>query len=708
MTNPLDSLASEWSSLKNKAANKDLKVDPNVAYDCAKLCVNALNDLLGLRGSLEWLQVDPSWFGTLPGRSGQRLAGAFDQRRLEMDPILGKHAQIVTDMGNTFINAGTSYIDTDAQSAANFGSPSVYFSDIAGSLSAPKPTAMHPPTPDKNTAPAANWVPPTAYATPGGYTYGPSDTNYPVAVYTEPSPNQTTSLPGPNANSNEPTSFGLLPSFADKNKTTSGLWNAIPPKFTDTSASLQWGDFQTLGNTINWPAVYDVADRWMWFNRQLNTISNTLYNGIVADINSDTWTGKGAAAANTAISDYYSENARLMMAQYYLSDNMTYATTWLTYTKGYMPTDPMPKGSTGIARLNQIRQFYDNWYKTGYNDSAGNIPMMPLPGPVTSGNKSSSAAAGGPGGSSGGSTSGGSTNGASPTSGNATSGSKPAVGSGAPNTNPTSGSPLGGGSTKAGPGANAGSPLPTGGNANAAATGLPAAAQTAPEQQSALQGLAQAMQLGQEALQAGLQAAQQVMQNVPGPRAQPSPFTGLEAKAGGAVPTSGKAGLGGGPSGLGGGPDPKAMAKQDPLARLFPRASLPATPGAGAAAPTAAGSTPFLPGAGGAPGLGHGQGQEKERRRAKYLESGEHLEEAMGGAPMTFKPVVGEKKSKADEYAQGMEVYGPRVDRLMGGPAQGLPPASVAFHEPDSGRRDVSVREESHSGTTVPEPGQFP
>ncbi|PXX66588.1 hypothetical protein DFR70_103337 [Nocardia tenerifensis] len=99
--------------------------------------------------------------------------------------------------------------------------------------------------------------------------------------------------------------------------------------------------------------------------------------------------------------------------------------------------------------------------------------------------------------------------------------------------------------------------------------------------------------------------------------------------------TAASKGAGPGPGGV-----PKGTSvgqNLDKAAKLFPRAEATTTGTAtGARAGLAANS-----GMGMGPGPGPGAaGQQKEHKRADYLDSTEHLEEAIGEAPVVVKPIV--------------------------------------------------------------------
>ncbi|WP_378740795.1 hypothetical protein [Nocardia brasiliensis] len=145
------------------------------------------------------------------------------------------------------------------------------------------------------------------------------------------------------------------------------------------------------------------------------------------------------------------------------------------------------------------------------------------------------------------------------------------------------------------------------------------------------------------AAQQALQAAHQLGQLPPAsPDSVPTGHTADPPKAGLADPSKG--GPGPGPGSASGGPTAQhpLLDRDAAQAKLFPRASL---AGESAAALGRAGAMPVAgapgaPGAAGAPAHGAGAGQEREHKRAEYLDSTEHLDEAMGVGPGVAVPVI--------------------------------------------------------------------
>ncbi|MFE7796287.1 hypothetical protein [Nocardia sp. NPDC057440] len=161
------------------------------------------------------------------------------------------------------------------------------------------------------------------------------------------------------------------------------------------------------------------------------------------------------------------------------------------------------------------------------------------------------------------------------------------------------------------------------------------------------QGMQQGMDAAQKAVEQGMAAAQQAMAKdmqtagLSGLSGLPSALSALgkdALKAGGGGAGKGGGGAGGGGAGAGAGLTNAAAQS----AKLFPRAALTeaAAAAAGRAGLATGAGAPGAPGGMGPAGQGANQGGQKEHKRADYLDSIEHLDEALGAAPVVAKPVV--------------------------------------------------------------------
>jgi hypothetical protein len=103
--------------------------------------------------------------------------------------------------------------------------------------------------------------------------------------------------------------------------------------------------------------------------------------------------------------------------------------------------------------------------------------------------------------------------------------------------------------------------------------------------------------------------------------------------------------LGGGAGGLGApaagteGLDGLMPRQAADSSKLFPRASLPGDAPVQAGPAQGAGEPGMEPPMGGA-GAGARNNQEKDKKRAGYLDSVEHLEEAIGDVPIAVRPIL--------------------------------------------------------------------
>ncbi|WP_431956653.1 hypothetical protein [Nocardia lijiangensis] len=155
----------------------------------------------------------------------------------------------------------------------------------------------------------------------------------------------------------------------------------------------------------------------------------------------------------------------------------------------------------------------------------------------------------------------------------------------------------------------------------------------------------QAIQAAQQAAQQAMQEGQRAMSGLPGGTPGLPVDKNMAAKLNEALKMpGGKAGGAGGGIGGGAGGAGSPFARAAEATRLFPRAGIDAATGGlaagtGRAGMPSTGMTPGSPGPAGAAGRGAGE-SDKGHKRPAYLESTEALEEAIGPAPVVFKPVV--------------------------------------------------------------------
>ncbi|MEU4342148.1 hypothetical protein AB0H00_12920 [Nocardia sp. NPDC023852] len=568
----LDDLRKRWSTLVGQASSGELEFDENHARVCVHACETALSGLKAIQG---YISAPPSdgqpldtllEFGNLP--SGISMAGTFYRRATHLSNVLGSHLSIVTEMATTFALAEKQYANAEEESRNSFA-------DIAPAKLSGKPERLF-----------------------------------------------AKGLREHNTKSLIPASVGVRDS-------------GIPSP--EAGESLSYTALYHLGQSIRPQPVADAASGWLYLAEQLKDVFSGLREKIVATQNS--WSGLGGDAARKAVSDYDATTKPLVDNMTTIGNNLHYASAWLYTAKWTMPTSATIPDSGAVAvdlsgvglepaawgddPLPRFRNRYEVSYRVGFSESAVNIPVLPVPDPVTD-----SAGDAEPGGSA------------------DASGVSSGYPGGVGGPGLSSGYPGGVG----GPGLTAASvdtsgltgALPTAGGGPAPVSGIGEPSAQLPTSPSGSD-LGQLSNIAQQAM-SGAQTAAQAAQAAGHPAIPPVGSMNAPNAAADAAKASRLAGLkGGGP----GGPA-AALAKEAALARdaaqskLFPRAGLPGT-----AAGTPIGRTgmapmagaPGTPGSAGAPQGAGNKDQGKEHKRPDFLDSAEHLEEAIG-EPMAVKPVL--------------------------------------------------------------------
>ncbi|MGY4102270.1 hypothetical protein ACW2Q0_22355 [Nocardia sp. R16R-3T] len=588
-----------------------LTLPEGIGSACAKVCaevLRAVDDARKLVADEKLTTVEP--LSSL--LSGTTLAAKFTRRGGELDDILGSHATILTDLGEAFVLADKSYHKADDKAAADFDG-------IRTSITKNKYAVI--PKPDGSGVIGADW--------------------------------QDTSQTLDRKEDKPPTKEQL-----------DGLTIDKQPVNPEPGVSIDWRrEYQAFADHYD-ANNFRKSQMWNYLAQQLSTAFGEFGNQLSTV--SGEWTGYGKEAAISASTTYAAATTQLTNEMDWVGNTLNYIQAQIgeatsavsmalsgSYSKTTKNADGTVTTESGTmddtASRNAAIGVIDTTYKNAINSVSDAIPLLTPPkSPVVTKPDPRTTTSG------------------SPTSGSPTSGS------------PTSGSPTGG---TTGPGA-----TQTAANSRAAqqaAADQRKAQQEADQrarqaqadyekqrqqvereaaqreadqtqqaaQQQAQQAAQQAASQAQDALKQGLdsaksaaeQAAQQAqaaaakdMQSA-GLAGLPSALSALGKDALKAGAGAGKGGGAGGGAGIGAaaGLSPNSLSS-----KLFPRAAL--GDAAAAASPTRAGLAASQPGSPGGMGpAGHGAGgQNKEHKRAAYLDSVEHIEEALGDAPVVVKPVV--------------------------------------------------------------------
>ncbi|MFF2087773.1 hypothetical protein ACFVVM_28680 [Nocardia sp. NPDC058176] len=619
MGTPMD----DWKGLKQPGS---LKLEDDIATKAAGLCADLLDIIALVEGKAGEVSSMPGagggaqLFGNLP--SGQALTREFFKVGTEFkDEILRDHKQVVNDMALSFLIAGNNYKNVDTDSKA----------ELTRIREAEK-------VPDGIAHAEQSWGP--ISRTQDGWA---DDTRKPPQNRYE------------KAEQNKGGEYGGLP------QNVSGLPEDMRQSVVITGeagTSLDYPALYEFGNSLLWSEwiLYQSSD-WHRMSTQLGRGFGDFDNQIKGLVDSEQWTGHGAGAARDAVHRYAGRGMALVRAMTVLSDNLLDAYNWASTTKANMPTKPASevKAEDRKSWETHSQGVFNNWWRPGVAASGSRIPILPGPAGIQKVNPNEKGPGNGPGA-----------------------------------TSPGSGPGAGGGGTGAGGGGAGGGAQDKSAMAaqlkaqqDAAHSQQMAALRQADEQrkaqeaaqkqaeQRAIQAAAQQKQqqaqesatsaLSQAAQQAASQAqsiGEQIASAAESAAAQAQQAASLAGLSG--IPTTGAAldeaakklglagakggGAGGGGGGVGG-PKVDPAQNMEKASKLFPRASAAAefASAAGRAGLAGAGSGAGMPmggpmGGGGA-GAGAG-GQQKDHKRADFLDSVEHLEEAIGEAQTVVRPVV--------------------------------------------------------------------
>lgn len=331
--------------------------------------------------------------------------------------------------------------------------------------------------------------------------------------------------------------------------------------------------------------ILDAADTWYWMGTTLNTKLENLRQALNGS--KKTWEGDGAEQARKSSDAYVASTNNLSYELVSASDGLVYIVQWRRLlgsqlTDAGCAEEPENWGTDASETLERGRSVIDRIYAPAVVESSGAIPMLTVPvNPVAPVKVDEPGPDPGPGGGGG------------------------------------SGRGLGGG-------------MPS-----LAGLSLPDKGSSAPDTSTAgstggsTSGLSDLASAATDALKS---ATEQPTSTVP--TSTPNSDLGRTTPAS-ATPARGQGGSGG----SGGGATPL---KQLNKPTTFPRADLTGTGAAVARAGLASmAGTPGTPGAAGAPARGGAAGaDEKSRKSPAYLDSDEHLDEAIGGAQVVSRPVV--------------------------------------------------------------------
>ncbi|MET7768371.1 hypothetical protein [Nocardia sp. NPDC005366] len=335
-----------WSGLENQAKAGYLKFDAANALAAAKAAADLVDDLLGMAAAVTDLRLNNfAPIGTLT--SGAQLAMAFTTKGSRLHTILGDHAKIVTDMGETYIAAGRAYATADGDSGDNLRA--------LGELK--MPTAATPYTPGNRApgAPAAEFDQPS-----GGFTWK-------------------------DENGGTHTLKANAESFPSSLKDYQGAKDTGVTANIENKDSLSFSEMYELGRDLDPQPVLAAAGTWHTLADDLLGRLNNFVTVISAG--TDGWEGQGATAAAAAVQNYSDGVQPLISSMIAMSQNLDYTAQWLYLTKLSMPATSDPGDCCPGVVTRRYRKEWQKHYGEGMKNTVSVMPVVdgPIATPQPSG-----------------------------------------------------------------------------------------------------------------------------------------------------------------------------------------------------------------------------------------------------------------------------------------------------------------------------------
>ncbi|MEU7766891.1 hypothetical protein AB0B25_17415 [Nocardia sp. NPDC049190] len=638
-----------WQRLTRQAVGGGgFSIEGSTAGEAAMALAGAERALSAIGRVGGGLSFDPGGFGRLPGGKGVELGRKFLDRTEELGSVLRGHRETVHHMRELYLVAGDLFEVTEVVTARGFA--------IAESV-----------MPARFAMPAV-----LVWALAGGGSWGSGANAETIAegVFDK--------------GRNSKTAY-KLEDFDSESGGVEFRDSGVAPV---SDKAMSWYNLWELGETIRPDPIRGAGQKWIWLGQELRASVEELKSRLGKAFAGSKvgWEGKSAESAAGAYNRFQSELAAVHKGMIAMGTELAFAAGWLAGTPFGMPSESAPvynmadaDEATGHVRgegywdfltsLSEVREYYANSYFAGFVISRKRIPQFAPPKVVsrtdpksktdprknTDPRKKTDPRKTGerPGQRIGGDQP--QPNGipqqtgpqqiepSGPKVSDVTAESLPRSTQLDPNADPYIGP-----TPYAVPNATSTTdhPAPSGGQQIGGQLPEVGDPSTRPTGQSQLG------QLGGMAQQAG-NLAQQVGQGLPRAGHVPDPAKALDPalRASEGKPPTGGGGRGAGGGGGGGGPvsGPTAPTPmRDYPASLFPRAGTELATGA---APPRAGlptgqqqpmaGTPGSPGTAAPHGAqGAGQGKGGEHKHPKYLQSTEHLDEALGEAPTVFKAVI--------------------------------------------------------------------
>ncbi|MBF6353121.1 homeobox domain-containing protein [Nocardia higoensis] len=323
-----------WSNLKNQAKAGYLKFDTADALAAARACADLVDDLLGMAAAVTNLRLDNvAPIGNLT--SGAQLAAAFTAKGSRLRTILKDHADIVKDMGETYIAAGKAYANAEGDAGNDFRA--------LEKLAMPTEAGGYTPGARKAGGPDAEFGRPQ-----GGF--GWKDNDGKLHVHD-----------------------AKAESFPSSLKDYQGEKDPGVTANIENKDSLAFRELYELGRDLDAAPVLAAAGTWHSMANDLLGKLNTFVTAI--DTGTEAWEGQGATAAAAAVENYSEGVQPLVTSMIAMSQNLDYSAQWLYLTKLSMPSSPDP-GDCCPGKV--TRRYREEWQKHYGEGMKNTVSVMPV------------------------------------------------------------------------------------------------------------------------------------------------------------------------------------------------------------------------------------------------------------------------------------------------------------------------------------------
>ncbi|MGW4249582.1 hypothetical protein ACWELQ_44705, partial [Nocardia sp. NPDC004722] len=312
-----------WPGLLNAAKAGTLEFDPTAAAQGAGYCSDLIGQLLALKKIAEGAGLDSlKDIGTLS--SGKLLTHAFNQSGTALINDFDAHVAVLTDMGDTFYQAGRAYLMADDGNADRF-----------------KEITMPTKATDLNSKP------------PGAK--DPNDIDDSVHM-----------------------SDDLKKFRDDKAKAKVGIEPHLEGK-----KSLSWGDMYNLGVSMD-PGPYATAgETWKWLSEQTDKYIGDFQNNV--QTLDGTWKstlpGSGSDAAQAAVKQYCADLGPFVETMKTTGDLLNFTSTWMTSTQENMPYQE-EEPDCADPDTDDYRDKWNHVYHDPLGDTAATVPKLAVPTPL--------------------------------------------------------------------------------------------------------------------------------------------------------------------------------------------------------------------------------------------------------------------------------------------------------------------------------------